>query len=50
MIHTFKVYNSSLALWDMPVILALRKLKQENSEFQASLGYMVRPCLKKERF
>jgi hypothetical protein len=29
----------------MPVILALRKLRQENSEFE---GYTARPCLKKQ--
>jgi hypothetical protein len=26
---------------------ALRRLKQEESEFVVSLGYLVRPCLKK---
>jgi hypothetical protein len=31
----------------MPVILALGKLRQENHEFEASLGYTVRVCLKK---
>jgi hypothetical protein len=33
----------------MPVILALRSLRQEDQEFQASLGYMVRLCLKKKK-
>jgi hypothetical protein len=27
----------------MPVISALRRLKQEDCEFKASLGYTVRP-------
>jgi hypothetical protein len=30
----------------MPVIPALGRLWQEDLEYQASLGYIVRPCLK----
>jgi hypothetical protein len=30
----------------MPVILALRRLRQEDCEFQARLGYIARLCLK----
>jgi hypothetical protein len=31
----------------MPVIPALGRLKQENHEFEATLGYIVRSCFKK---
>jgi hypothetical protein len=33
----------------MPVIPAPRRLKQEDHEFQASLGYIVRTYLKKAK-
>jgi hypothetical protein len=32
---------------DMPIIPAHRRLMQENCKFQASLGYVAIPCLKK---
>jgi hypothetical protein len=34
--------------WHTPVISALRRLKQEDFEFKASLGYRARSCLRKK--
>jgi hypothetical protein len=33
----------------MPIISAFGRLRQENQKFDASPGYLVRPCLMKER-
>jgi hypothetical protein len=33
--------------WYIPVIPAIRRLRWENPKFKPSLGYIVRPCLKK---
>jgi hypothetical protein len=33
-------------LWYMPIIPTLGSLRQENQEYEASLGYIVRLCLK----
>jgi hypothetical protein len=35
--------------WHMPIIPALGRLKQEDHKFEASLGYIVRSCLKKKK-
>jgi hypothetical protein len=36
-------------VWYKLVIPALRRLRQEDYEFQTSLGYIVRPCPKKNK-
>jgi hypothetical protein len=33
----------------MPIILALRRLRQDNLEFETNLVYIARPCLKKSK-
>jgi hypothetical protein len=38
----------SRAWWYTPLIPVLRRQKQEDHEFKISLGYLVRPSLKKK--
>jgi hypothetical protein len=39
----------SWAWWYIPVIPAPRRLRQEDCKFKVSLGYIVRPSLKKKK-
>jgi hypothetical protein len=39
----------SQSWWHIPVILAFRRRRQEVCEFKGSLGYTVRPRLKKKK-
>jgi hypothetical protein len=40
----------SWAWWCIPVIPALKRWKQKDQEFKASMSYMARPCLKKTKW
>jgi hypothetical protein len=41
--------NQNRVWWQMPVVSALGRLRQEDHEFQASLGYIARPHVKKKK-
>jgi hypothetical protein len=41
--------KNSWARWCTPIIPALGRLRQEDHEFKASLGYTQKPCLKKRK-
>jgi hypothetical protein len=45
----FLMKRASPTWWHRSVIPALRKLRQEALQFKASLGYIVIPCLKKNK-
>jgi hypothetical protein len=36
-------------LWCVSITSSLRRLSQEEHEFEASLGYVVRSCLKRKK-
>jgi hypothetical protein len=40
------VIKDDLGGWLLPVILTLGRLRKEGYEFDASMGYIVRSCLK----
>jgi hypothetical protein len=40
---------TSWAWWYASIISALGKLRQEDHKFETSLGYVERPCLKKQK-
>jgi hypothetical protein len=48
LILPLEIPDSSQAWWFTTVILAFGRLRQEDHKFEVSLGYIVRPYLKKK--
>jgi hypothetical protein len=46
---SFKTHLLNWAWWYIPVISAFRRLRQEDHEFKANLGYIMNPYLKKQQ-
>jgi hypothetical protein len=44
--HHLKKKECHAVCWYMPLIPALRRLRQEGHKFETSLDYILRPCLK----
>jgi hypothetical protein len=44
--YSIKIYISSWAWWYRPIVPTIRRLRHEDQEYEASLGYIVNICLK----
>jgi hypothetical protein len=47
--YFFKENCKSQVWWNMPVIPAFRRLRQEDHKFKVSLSYITRHCLTKKK-